>query len=132
MRFLCELEIGIGGSSERAIAPRSAASESTAIEASPKRKRCSSASIESSVTGERAISASSDGLMNTSRNTRPSACAATVPCGRVYLVSFGHMSDLAQPAGFPSFTLASMALCGFLAVVALMLLPEPLDADDLS
>jgi disulfide bond formation protein DsbB len=59
-----------------------------------------------------------------------SACAATVPCGRVYLVSFGHMSDLAQPAGFPSFTLASMALCGFLSIIALMLLPEPLDADE--
>ena len=59
-----------------------------------------------------------------------SACAATVPCGRVYLVSFGHMSDLAQPTGFPSFTLASMAWCGFAAIIALMLLPEPLDADE--
>lgn len=58
-----------------------------------------------------------------------SACAATVPCGRSYLVSFGHMSDLAQPAGFPSFTLASMAWCGFAAVIALMLLPESLDTD---
>jgi disulfide bond formation protein DsbB len=57
------------------------------------------------------------------------ACAATTPCAVPNLVSFGHRDELLHPAGFPSITLAVMAFCGFAAILALLLLPEPLEAD---
>lgn len=55
-------------------------------------------------------------------------CAATIPCARPYYVSFGHIDpDTLRPAGFPSITLAVMAFCGFAAILALLLTPEPLE-----
>lgn len=57
-------------------------------------------------------------------------CAATVPCANPYYVSFGHINpNTLGPAGFPSVTLTVMAFCGFAAILALLLLPEPLEAD---
>lgn len=56
------------------------------------------------------------------------ACAATTPCAVPNLVSFGHRDTLLHPAGFPAITLAVMAFCGFAAILALLLLPEPLEA----
>ena len=58
-------------------------------------------------------------------------CAATVPCANPYYVSFGHINpNTLGPAGFPSITLTVMAFCGFAAILALLLLPEPLEVDD--
>ncbi|MEN9644529.1 MAG: hypothetical protein RL238_1198 [Actinomycetota bacterium] len=58
-------------------------------------------------------------------------CAATVPCANPYYVSFGHIDpDTLRPAGFPSITLTVMAFCGFAAILALLLLPEPLEAEE--
>lgn len=55
-------------------------------------------------------------------------CAATVPCATPYLISFGHRDPTTlRPTGFPSITLAVMAFCGFAAILALLLLPEPLE-----
>lgn len=61
--------------------------------------------------------------------TESDACSATVPCAIPYRVSFGHINDLARPAGFPAVTLAVMAFCGFAAILAVLLLPEALDTD---
>ena len=61
--------------------------------------------------------------------TESKACAASVPCANPYFVSFGHFDANARPAGFPSITLAVMAFCGFAAILALLLLPEPLEAE---
>jgi len=58
-------------------------------------------------------------------------CAAAVPCANPYYVSFGHIDpNTLRPAGFPSITLAVMALCAFAAIIALLLLPEPLEAGE--
>lgn len=58
-------------------------------------------------------------------------CAATVPCANPYYVSFGHINpDTLGPAGFPSITLTVMAFSAFAAILALLLLPEPLEVDD--
>lgn len=58
-------------------------------------------------------------------------CAASVPCANPYYVSFGHINpDTLRPAGFPSITLTVMAFCGFAAILALLLLPEPLEVDE--
>jgi disulfide bond formation protein DsbB len=58
-------------------------------------------------------------------------CAATVPCANPYYVSFGHINpNTLGPAGFPSITLTVMAFSAFAAILALLLLPEPLEVDD--
>lgn len=58
-------------------------------------------------------------------------CAASVPCANPYYVSFGRIDpDTLRPAGFPSITLTVMAFCGFAAILALLLLPEPLEAEE--
>jgi disulfide bond formation protein DsbB len=56
-------------------------------------------------------------------------CKASVPCANPYMISFGHFNSDARPAGFPSITLAVMAFCGFAAILALLLLPEPLEVE---
>jgi disulfide bond formation protein DsbB len=58
-------------------------------------------------------------------------CLATSPCGVPNLISFGGRDDITlRPTGFPSITLAVMAFCGFAAILALLLLPEPLEAEE--
>lgn len=58
-------------------------------------------------------------------------CAATVPCANPYYVSFGHVNpNTLGPAGFPSITLTVMAFSAFAAILALLLLPEPLEAEE--
>jgi len=58
-------------------------------------------------------------------------CAATTPCAVPNLISFGGRDEITlQPTGFPSITLAVMAFCGFAAILALLLLPEPLEAEE--
>ncbi|MFZ4720722.1 MAG: disulfide bond formation protein B [Ilumatobacteraceae bacterium] len=58
-------------------------------------------------------------------------CKATTPCAIPNLISFGGRDELTlQPTGFPAITLAVMALCGFAAVLALLLLPQPLEEDE--
>jgi disulfide bond formation protein DsbB len=61
--------------------------------------------------------------------TEGTACDATgVKCTVPYFISFGHRDpNTLGPAGFPAVTLAVMAVCGFAAILALLLLPEPLD-----
>jgi disulfide bond formation protein DsbB len=63
--------------------------------------------------------------------TESTACAASGPkCSTPYFISFGHRNPITLgPAGFPAVTLAVMAFCGFAAILALLLLPEPLDLD---
>jgi disulfide bond formation protein DsbB len=63
--------------------------------------------------------------------TESTACDATgVKCTVPYFISFGHRDpNTLGPAGFPGVTLAVMAFCGFAAILALLLLPEPLDLD---
>jgi disulfide bond formation protein DsbB len=57
-------------------------------------------------------------------------CAATIPCATPYYISFGSRNpDTLGPTGFPAITLAVMAFCGFAAILALLLLPEPLDLE---
>jgi disulfide bond formation protein DsbB len=60
-------------------------------------------------------------------------CAASVPCAVPYLIAFGGARDpnTLGPVGFPGITLAVMAFCGFAAILALLLLPESPDVDDL-
>lgn len=63
--------------------------------------------------------------------TESSACVSTVPCANPYYVSFGHIDpDTLRPAGFPSITLTVMAICGFAAILAVLLLPEPLEDEE--
>jgi disulfide bond formation protein DsbB len=64
--------------------------------------------------------------------TEATACDATgVKCTVPYFISFGHRdANSLGPAGFPAITLAVMALCGFAAILALLLLPEPLDTTE--
>lgn len=58
-------------------------------------------------------------------------CAASVPCAIPNLVSFGGRDEVSlQPTGFPSITLTVMAFCAFAAILALVLLPEPLEAHE--
>lgn len=58
-------------------------------------------------------------------------CLASVPCANPYYVSFGHINpDTLGPAGFPSITLTVMAFSAFAAILALLLLPEPLEVED--
>jgi disulfide bond formation protein DsbB len=58
-------------------------------------------------------------------------CKATAPCAIPYKISFGSRDELTLgPVGFPSITLAVMAFCGFAAILALLLLPEPLEAEE--
>jgi disulfide bond formation protein DsbB len=58
-------------------------------------------------------------------------CAATTPCAVPNLISFGSRNSVnLRPEGFPSITLAVMAFCGFAAILALLLLPEPLEAGE--
>jgi len=58
-------------------------------------------------------------------------CAATTPCAVPNLISFGSRNaENLRPEGFPSITLAVMAFCGFAAILALLLLPEPLEAGE--
>lgn len=55
-------------------------------------------------------------------------CALTVPCATPYLISFGGRNeDSLMPTSWFSLTLAGMAFCGFAAILALLLAPEPLD-----
>ena len=66
--------------------------------------------------------------------TESSACASAISCAAPYYVSFGTLelgADGIIRKGLPM-TLAAMALCGFAAILALLLTPEPLDSlDDL-
>lgn len=58
------------------------------------------------------------------------ACSSLTSCADPYYVSFGTLdfsTGTLLSTGFPM-TLAVMALCGFLAIIALLVLPEPLDA----
>jgi len=58
-------------------------------------------------------------------------CAASVPCAIPNLISFGGRDQVTlQPTGFPSITLTVMAFCAFAAILALVLLPEPLEAHE--
>ncbi len=58
-------------------------------------------------------------------------CLASVPCANPYYVSFGHVNpNTLGPAGFPSITLTVMAFSAFAAILALLLLPEPLEAEE--
>lgn len=58
-------------------------------------------------------------------------CAASVPCAIPNLISFGGRDEVTlQPTGFPSITLTVMAFCAFAAILALVLLPEPLEAHE--
>jgi disulfide bond formation protein DsbB len=58
-------------------------------------------------------------------------CAASVPCAIPNLISFGGRDEVSlQPTGFPSITLTVMAFCAFAAILALVLLPEPLEAHE--
>lgn len=59
------------------------------------------------------------------------ACSSVTSCANPYYVSFGTLdfsSGTLVSTGVPM-TLAVMALCGFLAIIALLVLPEPLDLD---
>ncbi len=54
--------------------------------------------------------------------------ACTTKCSVPYYVSFGDQrNDLLQPAHWYGITLAVMAFCGFAAILALLLTPEPLE-----
>ncbi len=58
-------------------------------------------------------------------------CLASTPCGVPNLISFGGRDEITlRPTGFPAITLAVMAFCGFAAILALLLLPEPLEAEE--
>ena len=64
--------------------------------------------------------------------TESSACASAISCAAPNYVSFGTLelgADGIIRKGFPM-TLAAMALCGFAAILALLLLPESLEADE--
>jgi disulfide bond formation protein DsbB len=64
--------------------------------------------------------------------TESSACASAISCAAPYYVSFGTLekgADGIVRSGFPM-TLAAMAFSGFAAILALLLLPEPLDLDE--
>ncbi|MEI8240196.1 MAG: disulfide bond formation protein B [Actinomycetota bacterium] len=64
--------------------------------------------------------------------TESAECKASIPCAIPYLISFGHRDpDRLGPTGFPAITLAIMAFCGFAAILALLLLPEAPDANDI-
>ena len=61
--------------------------------------------------------------------TESNVCAATVPCATPYYVSFGKLLPVdggIDATGLPM-TLAKMAFCGFAAIIALLLTPQPLD-----
>ena len=64
------------------------------------------------------------------------SCSSVTSCANPYYVSFGTLdfsSGTLVRTGLPM-TLAVMALCGFLAIIAVLVLPEPLDlaaADEL-
>ena len=63
--------------------------------------------------------------------TESTACAS-ISCAAPYYVSFGKLelgADGVVRSGFPM-TLAAMALSGFAAILALLLLPEPLELDE--
>jgi disulfide bond formation protein DsbB len=58
------------------------------------------------------------------------SCSSLTSCANPYYVSFGTLdfsTGTLVSTGVPM-TLAVMALCGFLAIIALLVLPEPLDA----
>ena len=58
-------------------------------------------------------------------------CAATTPCAVPNLISFGGRDEITlRPTGFPSVTLAVMAFAAFAAIIALLLLPEPLEEEE--
>jgi disulfide bond formation protein DsbB len=64
--------------------------------------------------------------------TESKACASAVSCAAPNYVSFGTLelgADGIIRKGFPM-TLAAMALCGFAAILALLLTPQPLEIDD--
>jgi len=61
------------------------------------------------------------------------SCSSLTSCADPYYVSFGTLSfdiktGLFESSGVP-ITLAVMAFCAFAAIIALLLLPEPLDLD---
>jgi len=61
--------------------------------------------------------------------TESSACASAISCSAANYVSFGVLelgADGVVRSGFPM-TLAAMALSGFAAILALLLIPEPLE-----
>jgi disulfide bond formation protein DsbB len=53
-------------------------------------------------------------------------CSTTVPCATPYYVSFGSITPEFHATGLPV-TLAVMAFCGFAAILALLLAPQPLE-----
>ncbi len=58
-------------------------------------------------------------------------CLATSPCGVPNLISFGGRDEITlRPTGFPAITLAVMAFCAFAAILALLFLPEALEAEE--
>lgn len=60
-----------------------------------------------------------------------SVCALTVPCATPNKISFGSFDpNTARPAEWHAITLAVMAFCGFAAILALLLTPEPLDTPE--
>ena len=64
--------------------------------------------------------------------TESKACASAISCAAPNYVSFGTLelgADGIIRKGFPM-TLAAMALCGFAAILALLLTPEPLETLD--
>ena len=64
--------------------------------------------------------------------TESNVCSLTIPCSIPYYISFGDLqlgADGVIRTGFPM-TLAAMALCGFAAILALLLTPEPIEALD--
>lgn len=64
--------------------------------------------------------------------TESSACASAISCAAPNYVSYGTLelgADGIIRKGFPM-TLAAMALCGFAAILALLLTPQALEIDD--
>lgn len=65
--------------------------------------------------------------------TESKECKATVPCAVPNLISFGGRDPITLgPSSWHGITLAVMAFCGFAAILALLLTPEPLDTEPLS
>jgi len=58
-------------------------------------------------------------------------CQLTVPCATPWAVSFGGRdATTLGPGSWHTVTLAVMAFCGFAAILALLLTPEPLDTPE--
>ncbi|MDO8362791.1 MAG: disulfide bond formation protein B [Actinomycetota bacterium] len=57
-------------------------------------------------------------------------CTSILSCSTPWRVSFGSIGNDGSPANWHSVTLAVMAFSGFAAILALLLTPEPLEAEE--